>query len=209
MHSYFSNEQQPFPTADYSIFVAEVASTVNEALLIRRMLAEADDPTRRLALVTSYLDGIRGTLFRQTMFAEFELEIHERAERGEVLTGETLNAIYLDLLRAYHGHDDGVVHIDDAYAIEWAAIPHFYYNFYVYQYATGIVAAQALARALTDPDGDAATAAQARYLEFLGSGGSDYPLAVLRRAGVDLESATPYDAAFTAIDQLLDELEAL
>jgi oligoendopeptidase F len=205
MHSHFSNKTQPFPTADYSIFVAEVASTFNEALLVRRVLETADSPATKLSVVGSYLDGIRGTLFRQTMFAEFELEIHERAERGEVLTGEVLDRIYLDLLRRYHGHDAGVVHIAEGYAVEWAAIPHFYYDFYVYQYATGIVAAGALSRAVLERR----PGSRERYGRFLGTGGSDYPLELLRDAGVDLEDAAPYRATFAAVDGHLDELETL
>ncbi len=205
MHSYYSNQAQPFPTADYSIFVAEVASTFNEALLLRGALAAADSDEARLFVLGSYLDGFRGTLFRQTMFAEFELEIHERAERGEALTGEALDATYLELLRAYHGHDQGVVRIDQVYAVEWASVPHFYYDFYVFQYATGIVAAGALARAVLSGLGGA----RDRYLEFLRSGGSDYPLALLRRAGVDLEQAAPYQETFASIDGHLDSLESL
>jgi oligoendopeptidase F len=137
------------------------------------------------------------------MFAEFELEIHERAERGEALTGERLSEIYLRLLHLYHGHDEGVVRIDDEYAIEWAAIPHMYYDFYVYQYATGIVAATALARGVVERQDSALD----RYLAFLGSGGSNYPLELLRTAGVDLEQAAPYDAAFDTVEEHLDELE--
>jgi len=203
MHSFFSNRRQPFATADYSIFVAEVASTFNEALLLRQMLERAAGRDERLFLLGSYLDGIRGTLFRQTMFAEFELVIHEMAERGEVLTGEKLNEVYLKLLRLYHGHDAGVVRISDDYAVEWAAIPHLYYDFYVYQYATGIVAASALARSVLEQNAGAAE----RYVEFLHAGGSDYPLEILRLAGVDLERASPYDDAFASIDSRLDELE--
>ena len=203
MHSHFSNISQSFATADYSIFVAEVASTFNEALLLQRMFEQAESREERLFLLGSYLDGIRGTLFRQTMFAEFELEIHEMAERGEVLTGERLSEVYLRLLRFYHGHDDGVVHVAEEYAIEWAVIPHLYYDFYVYQYATGIVAASALARDVLDQQGEATE----RYLGFLRAGGSDYPLEILRRSGVDLEQAAPYDGAFASIGARLDQLE--
>lgn len=205
MHSYFSNKHQPFPTADYSIFVAEVASTFNETLLVHKVLESSESDEDRLAVVVSYLDGMRGTLFRQTMFAEFELAIHERAEAGEVLTGESLSELYLELLRTYHGHDAGVMTVDDRYAVEWALVPHFYYNFYVYQYATGIVAASALARAvLADED-----AARDRYMRFLGSGGSNYPLALLRSAGVDLEQPEPYRQTIAAVDAHLDTLESL
>jgi oligoendopeptidase F len=205
MHSYFSNDAQPFETSDYSIFVAEVASTFNEALLVRHVLSGAESDEAKLFILGSYLDGIRGTLFRQVMFAEFELAIHERAEAGEVLTGERLSEIYLELQRAYHGHGEGVVEVDERYGVEWAAVPHFYYNFYVYQYATGIVAAAALSRAVLEGQ----QGSRERYLDFLRSGGSNYPLELLRDAGVDLEQAQPYRDAFNTMDGLLDDLEAI
>jgi oligoendopeptidase F len=205
MHSHFSNQHQPYPCADYSIFVAEVASTFNEALLIERLLASASDRDEKIFLLGHWLDGIRATLFRQTFFAEFELLIHTRAERGEALTGELLSSMYLELLKAYQGHDAGACAVDDLFAIEWACVPHFYYDFYVYQYATGIVAANSLARdVLAGREG-----APERYARFLASGGSDYPLEILRRAGVDLESPAPYEATFRAVDAKLDALEAL
>lgn len=205
MHSYFSNRTQPYPCADYSIFVAEVASTFNEALLIERLLAEAADRDEKIFLLGHWLDGIRATLFRQTFFAEFELDIHQRVERGEALTGEALSSLFLDLVRLYQGHDAKACEVDDLFAVEWACVPHFYYDFYVYQYATGIVAANSLAHdVLNGTEG-----ARERYLRFLASGGSDYPLELLRRAGVDLESPAPYDATFLAIDRKLDALEAL
>jgi oligoendopeptidase F len=205
MHSYFSNRTQPYPCADYSIFVAEVASTFNEALLIERLLTEATDRDEKIFLLGHWLDGIRATLFRQTFFAEFELDIHQRVERGEALTGEALSGLFLDLVRVYQGHDAKACEVDDLFAVEWACVPHFYYDFYVYQYATGIVAANSLAHdVLNGRDG-----ATERYLSFLTSGGSDYPLEILRRAGVDLESTAPYDATFIAIDLKLDALEAL
>ena len=205
MHSHFSNLTQPYPCADYSIFVAEVASTFNEALLIERLLALASDRQEKIFLLGHWLDGIRATLFRQTFFAEFELAIHRHAERGEALTGETLSKLYLDLLRSYQGHDAGACVVPDLFAIEWACVPHFYYDFYVYQYATGIVAANSLASdVLSGSEG-----ARERYGRFLESGGSDYPLEILRRAGVDLESPAPYEATFGAMDAKLDALEAL
>ncbi len=205
MHSFYSNRTQPFATADYSIFVAEVASTFNEALLLERMFDRAATDDEKLFLLGTYLDGIRGTLFRQTMFAEFELGVHERAERGEVMTGERCSEIYLRLLRKYHGHDEGVMYIADEFAVEWAAIPHMYYDFYVYQYATGIVAAGALSRAVRQGRPQAVE----RYLGFLGTGGSDYPLELLRAAGVDLEAEEPYADCFALIDDQLDQLERL
>jgi oligoendopeptidase F len=205
MHSYFSNRTQPFPCADYSIFVAEVASTFNEALLIERLLSVATDRDERIFLLGHWLDGIRATLFRQTFFAEYELAIHSRAERGEALTGEVLSKLYLALVREYQGHEAGACAVDDLFAIEWACVPHFYYDFYVYQYATGIVAANSLARDVLN----GRPGAPDRYTEFLSSGGSDYPLELLRRAGVDLESPAPYEATFRAMDEKLDALEAL
>ena len=205
MHSYFSNARQPFPSADYSIFVAEVASTFNEALLLERLLNEATDRAERIFLLGHWCDGIRATLFRQTFFAEFELDIHSRVERGEGLTGESLSALYLDLVRTYQGHDVRACEVDDLFAVEWACVPHFYYDFYVYQYATGIVAANSLA---SDVLG-AKPGAHERYLAFLESGASDYPLEILRRAGVDLESPAPYDATFKTMERKVDMLEAL
>ncbi len=205
MHSHFSNRRQPYATADYSIFVAEVASTLNEALLSRRMIDEAVKSQDKIFYLASELDSLRGTLFRQTMFAEFELAIHEKAERGEAVTGEGLNELYLELLRRYHGHDSGVMHIAEDYAIEWAAVPHFYYNFYVYQYSTGVIAANALASTLFQRTPGSAES----YIEFLSAGGSDYPLELLRRAGVDLETEAPYEAAFASLERLLDRLENL
>jgi oligoendopeptidase F len=205
LHSHFSNRKQPYSTADYSIFVGEVASTLNESLLARRLLESAPSKQERLFYLANRLDALRATLFRQTMFAEFELRIHETAESGEALTGERLNEVYLDLLRSYHGHDEGVMRISDEYAVEWAAVPHFYYDFYVYQYATGLIAATALAEALTSCDEGAAS----RYSDFLSAGGSDYPLELLRLAGVDLQSALPYEATFAAMERLLDRFEKL
>ncbi|HEX6852887.1 MAG TPA: oligoendopeptidase F [Candidatus Polarisedimenticolaceae bacterium] len=205
MHSYFSNRTQPFASADYSIFVAEVASTFNEALLHEAMERRAEGPREKAYLIASWIDQIRATLFRQTFFAEFELVIHERAERGEALTGEALAELYLALFWEHQGHDVGACRVDDLYGIEWAAVPHFYYDFYVYQYATGIVAATSLAADVLS----GAPGARDRYLAFLGSGGSDYPLELLRRAGVDLESPEPFTATFRELERRIVELEAL
>jgi oligoendopeptidase F len=205
MHSYFSSRHQPYPTAGYSIFVAEVASTLNEALLAHEALERAQDDDERMFLICRQLEGLRGTLFRQALFAEFELALHRRTERGEPVTADELCTDYLALVRRYHGHDEGVVHVDERFGVEWAAVPHFYYEFYVYQYATGIVAAMALCEKIL-----AAGPAVAReYLDFLRAGGSAYPLELLQRAGVDLLERAPYDAAFAAMDRLLDDLEEL
>ena len=205
MHSYFSNKTQPYASADYSIFVAEVASTFNEALLVEQLLAEANERDEKVFLLGHWLDGIRATLFRQTFFAEFEMAIHRRCEASEALTGESLSELYLELLRTYQGHESGACHTDDLFAIEWACVPHFYYDFYVYQYATGIVAANQLAAWVLEGVADA----RDRYLRFLTTGGSDYPLALLRGAGVDLEAREPYEATLRAIERKLDDLEAL
>jgi len=205
MHSYLANAAQPYPTAEYSIFIAEVASTFNEALLLDRMLRGAKSEEERLYYLGSYLEGLRGTFFRQTMFAEFELAIHEAVERGEALTGQRLSAMYLELLRRYHGHDAGVVRIDDAYAVEWAYIPHFYYNFYVYQYATSLAASALLAqRVLAGEAG-----ARERYLALLRAGGSRYPYELLVEAGVDLASEAPYRALEQRMTWILDEIETI
>lgn len=205
MHSYLANRAQPFPTADYSIFVAEVASTFNEALLLDRMLAQAKTDDERLSLLGSYLEGLRGTFFRQAMFAEFELLIHQAAERGEALSGKKLTAMYGDLLRRYHGHDRGVMRIDDSYAVEWAYIPHFYYNFYVYQYATSLAASSLLAKeVLAGTPG-----ARERYLGLLEAGGSKYPYELLKEAGVDLATPAPYRALEARMNWAMDEIERI
>jgi oligoendopeptidase F len=205
LHSHLANQAQPYPTADYSIFVAEVASTFNEALLLDRMLKQATSDDERLYYLGSYLEGLRGTFFRQTMFAEFELAIHEAGERGEALTSEKLSAMYGELLRRYHGHDAGVLRIDDAYTVEWAYIPHFYYNFYVYQYATSLAASTQLAREVMDGK----PGARERYLGLLRAGGSRYPYELLREAGVDLASETPYRALVAQMNWAMDEIDTI
>ena len=205
MHSYYSNKTQPYPTADYSIFVAEVASTFNEALLIHKMLKEIKDDDTRLSLLMNYLEGIRQTVFRQTQFAEFELRIHEKAERGEPLTGDVLNEIYGEVLKKYYGHDKGICHIDDLYAVEWAYVPHFYYNFYVYQYSTSFTASTALAEKVLGKE----KGAVGKYIEFISSGGSDYPIELLKKAGVDMTGAEPFNKTMTAMNRTMDEIEAI
>ena len=205
MHSYLANGEQPYPTAEYSIFIAEVASTFNEALLLDRMLKEAGSDDERLFLLGSYLEGLRGTFFRQAMFAEFELAIHEAEEKGEALTGARLSSMYGELLRRYHGTAQGVVKIDDLYTVEWAYIPHFYYNFYVYQYATSLAASAMLsADVLSDKPG-----ARDRYLAMLRAGGSRYPYDLLREAGVDLASPAPYRALIEKMDWTMDQMESI
>ncbi len=203
MHSFYSNARQPYPASDYAIFVAEVASTFNEALLNEYLLRRATDARERAFLLANWIDGLRTTLFRQTFFAEFELRIHEAVERGEAPTGEWMTALYLRLLREYQGHDSGACVVDDVYGIEWACVPHFYYDFYVYQYATGIVAATSLA----DDVLEGRPGASDRFLAFLSAGGSDHPLELLRRAGVDLESPEPYAKTFAFLETRIAALE--
>jgi len=205
MHSYYSNKNQPYPTADYSIFVAEVASTFNEALLMHKMLKEIKDDDTRLSLLMNYLEAIRVTLFRQTQFAEFELRIHEKAERGEPLTGDILSELYGEILKKYYGHDKGLCHIDDLYAVEWAYVPHFYYNFYVYQYSTSFTASTALAEKVLNKEAGAVE----KYIEFISSGGSDYPIDLLKKAGVDMTSPEPFGKTMVAMNRTMDEIEAI
>ena len=205
MQSYYSNKTQPYPTADYSIFVAEVASTFNESLLIHKMLDTIKDDNIRLSLLMNYLEGVRTTFFRQTQFAEFELAIHDKAEKGEPLTGDSLNKIYGDILRKYYGADKGVCQIDDLYSVEWAYIPHFYYNFYVYQYATSFAASTDLSqKVLAKEDG-----ALKKYIEFLSAGGSDYPIELLKKAGVDMTTSEPFDKTIAAMNNTMDQIEEI
>jgi oligoendopeptidase F len=205
MHSYYSNKSQPYPLADYSIFVAEVASTFNEALLIDYMLKKLDDDDTRLSLLMEYLDGLKGTVFRQTQFAEYELRIHEMIEKGEALTGENLTEIYAEIVRKYYGHDKGICLINDLYTYEWAYIPHFYYNYYVYQYSTSFCASTALAeRVLNNEPG-----AKENFLKFISAGGSDYPINILKQAGVDMTTADPFNKTMQQMNRVMDEIEKI
>ncbi len=205
MHSYYSNKNQPYPTADYSIFVAEVASTFNEALLINKTLSEIKDDGTRLSLLMDYLEGARQTVFRQTQFAEFERLIHENAEQGEPLTGDVFNKLYGDILKRYYGHDKGVCYIDESYTVEWAYVPHFYYNFYVYQYATSFTASTALVERVLNNEKKAVK----KYIEFISSGGSDYPINLLKKAGVDMTTAEPFNKTIAAMNRTMDEIEKI
>ena len=205
MHSYYSNKTQPYPTADYSTFVAEVASTFNEALLINKMLDDIKDPDTRLSLLMDYLEGIRQTVFRQTQFAEFELRIHQMAENGQPLTGDVLSELYAEILKKYYGHDKGLCQIDDLYKVEWAYIPHFYLNFYVYQYATSFTASTALAEKVLNKEPGAVE----KYIEFISAGGSDYPINTLKRAGVDMTTSEPFDKTMAAMSRTMDRIEKI
>lgn len=202
IHSLLSNRAQPYDMADYPIFLAEIASTANEALLVDMMLKRAKTREEKLFYLGQRMESIRGTFFRQAMFAEFELEAHELAERGEGVSGARFTALYLDLLKRYHGPK---VAIDPAYAIEWAYIPHFYSNFYVYQYATSITAAEYFARSVLN----GSAAERDRYLTVLKAGGSDYPIDILKRAGLDMTSPEPYRQLVQSFKETLDQAEAL
>jgi oligoendopeptidase F len=202
MHSFFTRKHQPFVYGNYTIFVAEVASTLNEALLTDHLLKHRDDPDLRKELIVKQLEDIRTTIFRQTMFAEFELDMHTRTEAGEPLTADSLSKPYYDLVARYHGPE---VTLDDEIALEWARIPHFYYNFYVYQYATGLSAALALSKQILNEGQPAVD----RYLKFLSSGSSRSSIDLLRDAGVDMTSPEPIQAAMDRFDELMDELEQL
>ena len=202
IHSYLSNKHQPAAYANYSIFVAEVASTCNEALLMEYLLANTTDKRRRAYLINYFLEQFRTTLYRQTMFAEFELEINRRNERGESLTAEALNTLYHELNVQYFG--DGIV-IDKEIDLEWARIPHFYYDYYVYQYATGYSAAIALSRRILK-EGEPAVK---DYLNFLSGGCSADPITLLRGAGVDMATTQPITEALKLFDELITEMEQL
>jgi oligoendopeptidase F len=212
MHSFMSNAKQPWATSNYSTFVAEVASTLNENLLLHHVLDQTRDDRTRLFLLSSYLDSMRTTLFRQTLFAEFELRIHEMVERGEPLTGDSLNELYLGLLRQYYGHDAGVVKVDETYGAEWAYIPHFYRNFYVYQYATSMIGGMQLADGIIGQaarkSGSAAKNRDA-YLTLMSAGSSKYPVDLLKDAGVDMSTSGPFNAAMREMNTIMDEIERI
>jgi oligoendopeptidase F len=205
MHSWFSNKTQPFPTASYPIFVAEVASTFNEALLVDRMLQQISDPNVRLSVLGNYLEGLKGTVFRQTQFAEFELRMHEMAEKGQPITGEALSRLYLEITRRYYGHDAGVCTVDDYVAHEWEFIHHFYSPFYVYQYATSFTASSALSEKVLAKEPGAVE----RYRAFIAAGGSKYPIELLKDAGVDMTSPEPLDLTIRKMNRVMDEMDKL
>lgn len=202
LHSTFTRENQPYVYGDYSIFLAEIASTTNENILTETLLKEVDDDKARFAILNHYLDGFKSTIFRQAQFAEFEDIIHKADQAGEVLTSDYLNQLYADLNEKYYGLSKAD---NPEIQYEWARIPHFYYNYYVYQYATGFAAASYLADKVvhgTQADID-------RYLDYLKAGNSDYPLNVIKKAGVDMTTSAYLDAAFRIFEERLDELEVL
>lgn len=204
MHSVFANKAQPWETSQYSTFIAEIPSTTNEMLLVDHVIATAKTKDEKIYALSQALELLRGTFFRQAMFAEFELKTHEAIEKGDAPNGATYTQIYLDLLKRYHGHDQNVVKIDDLYGIEWAYIPHFYNDFYVYQYATSISAAAYFAEGIEKGD----TALREKYFTMLKAGGSDDPYEIVKRAGLDMASPAPYRAIVARMNRLMDQLEA-
>jgi len=202
MHSYFSNKNQPFQTSDYSIFVAEVASTVNEILLMKKQLEKIESPKKRKTFLMHFLDHFKGTVFRQTQFAEFELAIHEEGEAGKSLTDERLTEIYKDIFEAYYGINEGVTEVDERFFSEWAFVPHFYYNFYVYQYATSFTASVVLAEKIFQNEEGIVD----KYISFLSSGSSKDPIDLLAQVGVDMRSADPFNAMIGVMNNLMDEV---
>jgi oligoendopeptidase F len=205
MHSYFSNRTQPYATAGYATFVAEVASTFNESLLMEYMLKRISDPATRLSLLGEYVESIKGTVFRQTQFAEFERRMHEMAQNGEPIVGEALARVFMEITKKYYGHDEGVSVVDDYVAHEWSFIPHFYSDFYVFQYSTSFTASEALAAKVKAGDAEATK----RFLTFLGSGGSKHPIDLLKDAGVDMTTDEPLELTMKAMNRALDEMERL
>jgi len=202
MHSYYSNEAQPYIYSQYKIFVAEVASTCNEILLMEYLLKNTTDKKERAYLLNHYIDSFKGTVFRQTQFAEFEMRTNAMVEAGESLNAENLSDLYLELNKKYYGPD---MISDKQISYEWAKIPHFYYNFYVYQYATGFTSAVAIAHSILKEGAPAVE----RYKKFLCGGCSDAPVELLKIAGVNLETPAPIQSALDVMDEILDEMEAL
>lgn len=205
MHTLYSQQEQPFETAFYSTFIAEIPSTSLELILQDYMTSNAESIDEKLYYLGFGLESMRGTFFRQTMFAEFELALYEAVERGEALSGERISDMYSEILRRYHGHDEGVVVVDDLYANEWMFVPHFYYNMYVFQYATSQTAGTALYAKIKE-DGEAGVE---NYKDLLRAGGSDYPYTLLKNAGVDLATPEPYRAVVTKMNAIMDEMERL
>lgn len=202
LHSYYSDNNQNYRDAQYTIFLAEVASTLNEALLMDYLLKKSTDPKEKMYLLTYYADQFRTTVFRQTMFAEFEKIVHERVEQGESLTPQELSKIYYDLNVQYYG--PGMV-VDKDIEMEWARIPHFYNSFYVYKYATGFSAATSFSKQILEEGAPAVD----RYLGFLKSGGSDFSINILKKAGVDMSSPEPIEQAMSVFEELIGQMEQL
>src|SRR5215472_11671248 len=205
VHTLLAVRAQTFEKASYSTFIAESASIGNEMLLNDYMVAHAANRAEKLYYLGQGLDSIRSTYFRQVMFAEFELAIHEELEKGKALSGQRMTELYCGILRQYYGEAEGAMKIDPAYCVEWAFVPHFYYDFYVYQYATSMVGAAYMTDAILEQG----ESARERYFAMLEAGGSDYPYELYKRAGVDMATPGPYRALAARMNRLLDEIEAL
>ncbi len=205
MHSFFSNKNQPFAKSDYPIFVAEIASTLNESLLNNYMVDHAKSKEEKLFLLGSYLELLRTTIFRQTLFAEFELEAHKMAEEGEPITGEALTNLYYKLTKEYYGNDQESCIVDPYIAYEWAYIPHFYYNYYVYQYATSLIYATALSEKVINEGKPAVD----NYFKLLKGGASQHPIELIKEAGIDPLSAEPFKLTMNRMNKIMDQIEEI
>jgi oligoendopeptidase F len=205
MHTLYSKQTQPYETYGYATFIAEIPSTSLELILQDYMSKHAESIDEQMYYLGEALEGMRGTFYRQTMFAEFELALYEAVERGEALSGEGISRIYGDIQKRYHGHDEGVVIIDELYTNEWMFIPHFYRNMYVFQYATSKTAGTALYEKIVN-EGEAGVE---NYKNLLRAGGSDYPYKLLVNAGVDLAQPEPYEAIVRKMNSIMDEMERL
>jgi oligoendopeptidase F len=205
VHTLLANEAQPYPTSNYSAFIAETASISNEMLLNDNLVAHAKTNSEKLYYLGQGLELIRSSFFRQVMFAEFQLSIHQELEQGRALSGQRLTDLYCGVLEKYYGDAQGAMKVDPAYCIEWAFVPHFYYGFYVWQYATSIAGAVQLTDAIEHGDKDART----RFISMLRAGGSDYPYNLYRKAGLDMATAAPYQALVARMSRIMDQIEAL
>jgi oligoendopeptidase F len=205
VQSHLANARQSFATAACPRFVVEVASTFNEALLAEYMRKQTKDDGERLSMLGNYLDGFAIKIFRATLISEFELRIHEMAEKGEPLTGDTLNRIYIEIVRRYYGHDKNVCVVDDYVQSDWMTVPQLYFNFYAYQYATAYTASTALAELVLSGD----KKAKKKYIDFLSSGGSDYAIPLLQKAGVDMTAPEPFGLCMAKMNRALDEMERI
>ncbi|MCX6150618.1 MAG: oligoendopeptidase F [Ignavibacteriales bacterium] len=205
VHSYLSAKEQPFSNSNYATFIAEIASTFDENLLMDYMLKNEKDDLFKLYIIDNYLEGARATIYRQALFAEFELDMHKRVEAGKSLTADWLDSLYLDLTRTYYGHNKGVMQVDNFIQSEWGNVPHFFLNFYVFQYSTGLISSMALVQKVLSGE----QGALEKYLEMLKAGGSDFPIQLLQKAGVDMTKIEPYNAAFKRFDYLVTEMEVI
>ena len=206
MHSFYSNRAQPFHLAGYQTFVAEVASQFNEDLLLEHILTQVKDKDARMAILGNYLETLKTTVFRQAQFADFELQLHQLAQQGKPLTGESIAKLYLDTTKKYYGHDQGVCIVDDYIAHEWSGVPHFYSSYYVFQYATSFTAATSLSEGVLATGAGRADATK-RYIQFLSSGGSKHPIDLLKDAGVDMTTDQPLELTVRKMNRVMDEIE--